>query len=172
MIICNGQPLQSAGVTEMSREHLSRGAAAWQGLAAFVHECHPARAVRMRTGVTELRSELVVGPAHANAGDRCATVELHRRGDSVVRPVRGGIDMSRAEIADNKWEVEASKPPIFTAGGLAHVMFFVGFVAVFGYIFANSVVAIVTPKQENSLGEMYKNLKQDDSAPPATKPGE
>lgn len=73
--------------------------------------------------------------------------------------------MSTSEIADNKWEVEASKPPIFTAGGLAHVTFFVGFIAVFGYIFANSVIALVTPKQESSLGEMYKNIKQDDAAP-------
>ena len=28
----------------------------------------------------------------------------------------------------------------------------------FGYILAMSVVAIITPKKESSLGEMYKNM--------------
>lgn len=73
--------------------------------------------------------------------------------------------MSRSEIADNKWELEASKAPVGTVGGLSQIMLFIGFIALFGYILGMSVVAIITPKKENSLGEMYKNMKQDGSGP-------
>jgi len=73
--------------------------------------------------------------------------------------------MSTSEIADNKWELEASKPPIFTMPGLAQIGLFIGFIILFGYILGMSVVAMVTPKKESSLGEMYKNMKQDGSGP-------
>ncbi len=68
--------------------------------------------------------------------------------------------MSSAEIADNKWEVQAAKAPIATIGGLAQLLMIVGFTALFGYILAMSIVAMVTPKAANSLEESYKNLKQ------------
>lgn len=67
--------------------------------------------------------------------------------------------MSTSEIADNKWELEASRAPIFTPGGIAQLGLIVGFAAVFGYIFVFSIVAVTTPKQDNSLGEMYKSIK-------------
>jgi hypothetical protein len=73
--------------------------------------------------------------------------------------------MSTAEIADNKWEVEAAKPPVGSVPGLAQMFMFAGFVLLFGYIIGMSVVAIITPKKESSLGEMYKNMKQDGSVP-------
>jgi hypothetical protein len=79
--------------------------------------------------------------------------------------------MPASEIADNKWELEASKAPVFTAAGLAHVLLLVAFAAIFGYIFAMSVVAVTTPRQENSLEDLYKNMKHDDQGP-AAKPGE
>ena len=63
-----------------------------------------------------------------------------------------------SEIADNKWEVEATKAPVGTVGGLAQMLLFGGFVLLFGYIVAMSLVAIVTPKKENSLAEAYKNM--------------
>jgi hypothetical protein len=78
--------------------------------------------------------------------------------------------MSASEIADNKWEVQASKAPIGSVGGVAQMVLFIGFVLLFGYILGNSVIAIVTPKKESGLGEMYKNMKNDgsNSAVPAT----
>ena len=75
--------------------------------------------------------------------------------------------MSSSEIADNKWELEASKAPVATIAGLSQLAVFIGFVVLTGYIVSMSIVAIVTPKKENSLGEMYKNMKQDGSAPPS-----
>ena len=73
--------------------------------------------------------------------------------------------MSASEIADNKWEVQASKAPVGTIGGIAQMVLFIGFILLFGYILGNSIIAIVTPKKESSLGEMYKNMKQDGSGP-------
>ncbi|MBX7079168.1 MAG: hypothetical protein K1X88_08295 [Nannocystaceae bacterium] len=71
--------------------------------------------------------------------------------------------MSTAEIADNKWEVQASKPPVASAGGLLNLLMIIGFTALFIYITAMSVVAIVTPKSDNSLENQYKNMNK--SAP-------
>ena len=76
--------------------------------------------------------------------------------------------MSASEIADNKWEVQASKAPVGTIGGIAQMVLFIGFILLFGYILGNSIIAIVTPKKESSLGEMYKNMKTDGSSAPAT----
>jgi hypothetical protein len=73
--------------------------------------------------------------------------------------------MSRSEIADNKWELEASKAPVATIGGLSQIVLFIGFILLFGYILGMSVIAMVTPKKESSLGELYKNMKQEGSGP-------
>ena len=44
--------------------------------------------------------------------------ELGRHGRcQVLQRTEQEIRMSTAEIADNKWEVQASKPPVATAGG-------------------------------------------------------
>lgn len=78
--------------------------------------------------------------------------------------------MSVADIADNKWEREAAKAPVGNLAGMGQIVMFVGFCAMFSYIIGMSVVAIVTPKQESSLGAMYKNMKQDGSAASPTAP--
>jgi hypothetical protein len=78
--------------------------------------------------------------------------------------------MSASEIADNKWELEASKPPIVTPSGIAQMVLFCGFIGLFGYIIGNSVVGIITPKKESTLGEMYKNMRNDGSTAPAEQP--
>jgi hypothetical protein len=65
-----------------------------------------------------------------------------------------------SEIADNKWEVQASKPPVATAGGLLQLLMIGGFAVLFVYITVMSVVAITTPKAGNSLEEQYKTLNQ------------
>jgi hypothetical protein len=77
--------------------------------------------------------------------------------------------MSSSEIADNRWEVSASKPPVMTGGGLLQLLMIGGFTLLFGYITASSVVAIVTPKKEGTaLHEQYDKMKQNDAAPAKT----
>lgn len=73
--------------------------------------------------------------------------------------------MSHAEIADNKWEVSSTKPPIGMAG-VAQLALFLGFCALFAWIATMSVVALVTPKQDsNSLEQQYRNMNKPGQAP-------
>jgi hypothetical protein len=74
--------------------------------------------------------------------------------------------MSTAEIADNKWEVQASKPPVATAGGLAQLLMFLGFVVLFAYLTAMSIIGAVTPKNEENAIE--KQFSSTPAATPAT----
>jgi hypothetical protein len=75
--------------------------------------------------------------------------------------------MSAAEIADNRWELSASKPPITTASGLFQILLMAGFALFFGWIIMASVVAIVTPNRGGGLAEQYKNLNVEQAAAPA-----
>lgn len=66
--------------------------------------------------------------------------------------------MSSTDIADNKWEMQASKPPIANIAGLGYLLMIGGVVALFGYITAMSVVAIMSPKREGgTLENQFKN---------------
>jgi hypothetical protein len=68
--------------------------------------------------------------------------------------------MSSAEIADNKWELQASRPQMATASGIMQILLMVGFVGVFGYLITFSIVGAVTPKNEDAgLANKYKNMK-------------
>ncbi len=66
--------------------------------------------------------------------------------------------MSAAEIADNKWELESTKPPIKTAGALAQIILMGGLISFFAIILVGSVFGIMAPKGEGSLADQYKNL--------------
>ncbi len=72
--------------------------------------------------------------------------------------------MSTADIADNKWEVQASKPPMGVTG-LSQLLVFLGFVFLFGWITVMSVVAMVTPKAGSTLEDSYRNMQKADNAP-------
>lgn len=79
--------------------------------------------------------------------------------------------MSSAEIADNKWEISASKPPVGTAGGLLQLLMIGGFAVLFGWITFSSIIAIVTPKKDGtSLADQYDKMKTNDNAAPAAAP--
>ncbi len=78
--------------------------------------------------------------------------------------------MSSAEIADNKWEVESTKPPVVTAAGIAQILLMGMFGLFFLYILIMSVVGIVSPKQEGSLEQKYKEKLEHGGA--ATAPAE
>ena len=68
--------------------------------------------------------------------------------------------MSSSEIADNKWELQASKPQVANAGGILQLLLMAGFIGVFGYLIIFSIIGAVTPKSEESgLERQYKNMK-------------
>jgi hypothetical protein len=67
--------------------------------------------------------------------------------------------MSSAEIADNKWEVQASKPQVGTASGIFQLIFMAGFVGIFSYLILFSIIGAVSPKKEDGgLAGQYKNM--------------
>ena len=67
--------------------------------------------------------------------------------------------MSAAEIADNKWELQATKAPVGTMAGLLQILLMSGFAVFFVWIVIFSVVAIVTPKKEDGgLAGEFQNM--------------
>jgi hypothetical protein len=58
--------------------------------------------------------------------------------------------MSTAEIADNKWEVQASKPPVATMGGFMQLVMISGFAGLFGYLTVMSIIGAVSPKADQN----------------------
>ena len=67
--------------------------------------------------------------------------------------------MSAAEIADNKWELSSTKPPVGSASGIAQILLMGGFAVFFVWIIVFSVIAIVTPKAEDAgLAGQYKGM--------------
>jgi hypothetical protein len=68
--------------------------------------------------------------------------------------------MSTSEIADNKWEVQASKPQVANAAGIMQILLMVGFVGIFAYLIIFSIIGAVTPaKEDGGLAGQYKNMK-------------
>ncbi len=62
-----------------------------------------------------------------------------------------------SEIADNKWEVEAAKPPIMNFSGIVQILMMVAFSCLFLFILAGSVYGLVSPKQEGGWEDKLKN---------------
>ncbi|MCX4245052.1 hypothetical protein [Paraliomyxa miuraensis] len=78
--------------------------------------------------------------------------------------------MSASEIADNKWELQASKPPLGSAGGIMQLIFMAGFCGVFLYLIIFSIIGAVTPKPEDGgLAGQYKNMKVEGTKAEGTK---
>lgn len=68
--------------------------------------------------------------------------------------------MSAAEIADNKWEMQSTKPPVSSVPGMAQIALMGGFAVFFLWIVVFSAIAIVTPKPEDGgLAGQYKDMK-------------
>ena len=68
--------------------------------------------------------------------------------------------MSASEIADNKWELQSTKPPLGSAGGIMQLILMAGFCGIFLYLIIFSIIGAVTPKAEDSgLAGQYKNMK-------------
>jgi hypothetical protein len=65
--------------------------------------------------------------------------------------------MSSAEIADNRWELSATKPPVTSAGGIAQIILMSLFSLIFVWIVIGAIQGLIMPKSEGLAGE-YKNL--------------
>lgn len=62
-----------------------------------------------------------------------------------------------SEIADNKWEVEASKAPTTTFSGIAQILLIAVFASVFVYILQGSVRGMFSEKKDG-LAEKIGNM--------------
>jgi hypothetical protein len=80
--------------------------------------------------------------------------------------------MSAAEIADNKWETEASKPQLFTPGSIAQLIMMVGFSLFFAYILVFSVIGLFSEKQESDLGSKFSKMNAAEAPAEEAKPAE
>ena len=79
--------------------------------------------------------------------------------------------MSTAEIADNKWEVQASKPPVASAGGLGMLLMFGGFTLLFAYLTVMSIIGATTAKNEaNAIEKQFTKPASDKPATPEKAP--
>lgn len=67
--------------------------------------------------------------------------------------------MSAAEIADNKWELTATKPPVTTVAGIAQITLMGCFGLFFLWIVGASAIAIVTPSKGGGLAQQYTDMK-------------
>lgn len=79
--------------------------------------------------------------------------------------------MSTAEIADNKWEVEASKPPVSSFGGILQIVVVSAFAAMFAWMLMFTAQGIFGSKRE-TLADQYGHLKAEGGKAEATPPAE
>lgn len=68
--------------------------------------------------------------------------------------------MSSAEIADNKWEVQASKPQVKDPASIAQIALMGGFAAFFVYILIFSVVGMFSSSEEGSLESKFSQMNE------------
>ena len=78
--------------------------------------------------------------------------------------------MSASEIADNKWELEASKPPVSDVGGILQILVVGLFTLMFGWMLMFTFQGIFGSKRE-TLADTYGNLTVDGKKAPE-KPAE
>lgn len=72
-----------------------------------------------------------------------------------------------SEIADNKWELSASKPPVTTIPAIAQILMMGGFALFFGYVLVFSLIGAFGAKKGGDLEQRYKNMTAEGAAAPA-----
>jgi len=72
--------------------------------------------------------------------------------------------MSLSEIADNKWEVEAAKPPTTTFGGICQILLIAAFSLIFVYIFQGSARGMFGAKREGGMADTYGKMSHEAAA--------
>lgn len=65
--------------------------------------------------------------------------------------------MSISEIADNKWEVQAAKPPISTFAGIMQILLLAAFASVFVYILQGTAQGLFGAKRDG-MAESYGKM--------------
>jgi hypothetical protein len=71
--------------------------------------------------------------------------------------------MSNAEIADNKWEVEAAKPPVTTVPAIFQILLIGSFAAVFLWILQFSVMGLFGAKRD-TMADNYGKMNNEAGA--------
>lgn len=69
--------------------------------------------------------------------------------------------MSLSEIADNKWELAAAKPPIATFGGIMQILLIAAFSGVFVYILQGSAAGIFGAKRGGGMSDTYGKMSHE-----------
>lgn len=64
--------------------------------------------------------------------------------------------MSVAEIQDNKWEVQAAKPPLMTPAGIGAMIMMGGFALFFLWVIIFSVIGSFTDTKEMDFSKTQK----------------
>ncbi len=75
--------------------------------------------------------------------------------------------MSNAEIADNKWEVQAAKPPIYTAAAISQLLMIAALAFIFLWLIKGSAEGIFGEKRDG-LAEAFGRMTNE-AAPAAAK---
>lgn len=68
--------------------------------------------------------------------------------------------MSASEIADNKWELEASKPPVTNVGGILQIFVVAFFSLIFVWMLSFTAQGVFGAKRQ-TLADQYGNLTVD-----------
>ena len=66
--------------------------------------------------------------------------------------------MSLSEIADNKWEVAAAKPPIANFSGIMQILLIAGFSLIFVYILQGSAAGMFGAKRDGGMSDTYGKM--------------
>lgn len=72
--------------------------------------------------------------------------------------------MSLAEIADNKWELQAAKAPIATFSAICQIFLIVGFTGIFLWILQGSASGIFGAKRDGGMSDNYSKMTQEAAA--------
>jgi hypothetical protein len=66
--------------------------------------------------------------------------------------------MSISEIADNKWEAQAAKPPVQNIPAIAQMVLIATFTGIFAWILFGSVQGMFGAKREGGMSESYGKM--------------
>lgn len=69
--------------------------------------------------------------------------------------------MSLSEIADNKWEREAAKPPTTTFSGICQILLIAAFTLIFVYILQGSLAGMFGAKRTGGMTETYGKMSHE-----------
>ncbi len=75
-----------------------------------------------------------------------------------------------SEIADNKWEASAAKPPVTTIPAIAQILMMGGFSLFFLWVLIYSLIGAFGPDKGGDLEERYKKMQQGDVEATVEKP--